>query len=80
MPKGPQGQKRPADVIGNAIMIARIATGEVTEILPGNRRNSGFAGAAARAKNVTEEKRKQIAKSAADARWSNQNETGKSAL
>ena len=28
MPTGPKGQKRPADVIGNAVRIARIATGE----------------------------------------------------
>ena len=28
MPKGPQGQKRPADVIGNAVDVMRIATGE----------------------------------------------------
>jgi hypothetical protein len=25
MPKGPQGQKRPADVIGNAVHVMRIA-------------------------------------------------------
>jgi len=25
MPKGPQGQKRPADVIGNAVRVMRIA-------------------------------------------------------
>jgi hypothetical protein len=31
MPKGPQGQKRKADVIGNAVLIARIATGEVED-------------------------------------------------
>jgi hypothetical protein len=31
MPRGPQGQKRPADVIGAAIMVARLATGEITE-------------------------------------------------
>jgi hypothetical protein len=31
MPKGPKGQKRPADVIGNAVMVAKIATGETTE-------------------------------------------------
>lgn len=31
MPKGPQGQKRPADVIGAAVMVAKIATGEVEE-------------------------------------------------
>ena len=31
MPKGPQGQKRPADVIGNAVHVMRIATGETVE-------------------------------------------------
>jgi len=32
MSKGPQGQKRPADVIGCAIAVAKIATGEVEGI------------------------------------------------
>ncbi len=31
MPKGPKGEKRPADVIGTAIKVARIATGEVED-------------------------------------------------
>lgn len=31
MPKGPKGQKRPADVIGAAVMVAKIATGEIEE-------------------------------------------------
>ncbi|HEV2546713.1 MAG TPA: hypothetical protein VGU20_05205 [Stellaceae bacterium] len=31
MPKGPRGEKRPADVIGNAVKAMRIATGEETE-------------------------------------------------
>ena len=31
MPKGPRGEKRPADVIGAAVMVAKIATGEITE-------------------------------------------------
>lgn len=31
MPKGPRGERRPADVIGNAAHIMRIATGEVEE-------------------------------------------------
>lgn len=31
MPKGPKGEKRPADVIGNAIKVAKIATGEIEE-------------------------------------------------
>ena len=31
MPKGPQGQKRPADAIGLAVMIGKIATGEIED-------------------------------------------------
>lgn len=31
MPKGPTGQKRPGDVIGTAIKVAKIATGEVED-------------------------------------------------
>jgi hypothetical protein len=31
MPKGPQGQKRPADVIRNIVQVMRIATGEAEE-------------------------------------------------
>ena len=31
MTKGPQRQKRLADVIGNALMVAKIATGEAQE-------------------------------------------------
>jgi len=80
MPKGPQGQKRPADAIARAVMVARIATGEIEDVLPSNRRNSGVAGAAARAASVSEERRQQIAKVAAAARWSNENEHGKGAL
>ena len=34
MPTGPKGEKRPADVIGNAIMIAKIATGEIEDTDP----------------------------------------------
>jgi hypothetical protein len=30
MPKGPQGQKRPADVIGNAVHVMRIGDNTVT--------------------------------------------------
>ena len=29
MPRGPKGEKRPADVIGNAVRVMRIATGEI---------------------------------------------------
>jgi hypothetical protein len=31
MPRGPRGEKRPADVIGAAVMVAKIATGEIEE-------------------------------------------------
>ena len=34
MPKGPKGERRPADVIGNAVHIMRIATGEIDEATP----------------------------------------------
>ena len=71
MPKGPQGQKRPADVIGNAVHIARIATGEEqeTELKQPAKRKSGLAGAKARVQHTTPEDRKATAKKAAAARW-----------
>jgi hypothetical protein len=31
VPKGPQGQKRKADVIGKAVLVMKIATGEEQE-------------------------------------------------
>ena len=34
MPKGPQGQRRPADAVGCAVQVARIATGEEEEDTP----------------------------------------------
>ena len=52
MPRGPQGQTRAADVIARAVMVARIATGEVEEILTmSGRVRSGHAGARARTKD-----------------------------
>ena len=32
MPRGPKGEKRPADVIGTAVMVGRIAPGLILEI------------------------------------------------
>jgi hypothetical protein len=70
MPKGPQGQKRPADVIGGAIKVARIATGEEEDIItPNNRRKSGKAGAEARNRALSAKKRTEIAQKASNARW-----------
>jgi hypothetical protein len=72
MPKGPKGEKRPADVIGNAVHVMRIATGEVQEeeaALRSHRVKSGRAGAEARRIKLTPEERKRIATVAAKARW-----------
>ena len=74
MPKGPKGQKRPADVIGNAVHVMRIATGEIAETVIENGKNAaavalGRKGGAARAKSLSAKKRREIAKRAAGARW-----------
>ena len=71
MPKGPQGQKRPADVIGAAIKIAKIATGEIEEKTDGKEyaRKGGLIGGKARAEKLSTAKKKAIAKKAAKARW-----------
>lgn len=71
MPKGPKGQTRPANVVGCAVAVAKLATGEIEEVgyvAPG-RRKSGSAGGAARARRLTKEERSQIARKAASARW-----------
>lgn len=72
MPKGPRGEKRPADAIGAAIMVAKIATGEVEderEELASAAAQLGRKGGKARAANMTPERRAEIAKRAADQRW-----------
>ena len=71
MPTGPQGQKRPADVIGAAVMVARLSVGDETEVIrmSSGRVRSGHAGAAARTAILTEDRRSEIAKKAANARW-----------
>jgi hypothetical protein len=74
MPRGPKGEKRPADVIGNAVHIMRIATGEIEENIPDDGKDPaakalGKKGGAARAKSMTPERRAEIAKKAATKRW-----------
>lgn len=71
LPKGPRGERRPADTIGCAVMVAKIATGEIEEAgkPSSGRARSGKAGAVARAKSLTAEERQAIAKQAAAARW-----------
>ena len=75
MPIGPRGEKRPADVIGNAVTVARIATGEAAEELVDDDKNPaakalGAKGGKARAEKMSEKRRKEIAQEAARARWS----------
>ncbi len=76
MPTGPKGERRPADVIGNAVKVMRIATGDEPEDLgPADdgkdlaAKALGKKGGAARAKSMTAERRAEIAKKAADKRW-----------
>ena len=73
MPKGPQGQKRPADTVANAIRVAQILTGEIEEgeASPAQRRSrkAGARGGPARAQSLTPEQRSEIARVAASARW-----------
>jgi hypothetical protein len=40
MPRGPKGEKRPADAIGNAVMIGRIATGEIEDLTTDDGKNA----------------------------------------
>ena len=68
MPTGPRGQKRPTDVVGCAVMVAKIATGELEEDLPKNR-DIKVKGGKARANGMTPEKRKELARTAAKVRW-----------
>lgn len=67
MPTGPQGQKRPADAIGLAVMIGKIATGEIAD--GPIRKPRGQTGGVARAKSLSAERRIEIASASAGARW-----------
>ena len=73
MPKGPHGQKRPGDVIGSAIMVARIATGDIEDNATApdkaHRSRGGKKGGAARAAALSSAERSEIARKAARARW-----------
>ncbi len=74
MPRGPHGQKRPADVIGNAVKVMRIATGEEEEEYEDDGKDPaakalGAKGGKARAAKLTPEQRSEIARKAAAKRW-----------
>ncbi len=78
MPKGPQGQWRPADPLACAAHVMKIATGEIEETFaPPERSEEERAAARARASKAgkasrasqTPERRREVAAAAADSRW-----------
>lgn len=75
MPKTRKGAKRPADVIGNAVQVMKIATGEIEESPATNDGNDNAAvelwrkGRMARGKAISRARRAEIARRAATARW-----------
>ena len=75
MPTGPKGQKRPADVVSNAVHVMRVLTGEADDDTPVDdgkdpaAKAMGAKGGAARAKAMTPERRSEIAEKAAEKRW-----------
>jgi hypothetical protein len=75
MPKGPRGEKRPADAVARAVHIGRIATGEIEEkkteddAKDPNAQALGSKGGRARMRMLSPERRAEIAKKAAAKRW-----------
>jgi hypothetical protein len=73
MPKTPSGRKRPADVIGNAVHVMKIATGQIEELTEDGKSKAavelGRKGGKARAARLSAVKRSAIARRAAVSRW-----------
>lgn len=74
MPKGPEGQKRPADTVAAAIKTPRILTCEIEEDTDDSGKDKGAQalgrkGGAARRDKLTPERRREIAQKAAAKRW-----------
>lgn len=74
MPRGPKGEKRPGDVIGAAVMVGKIATGEIEDLTTEDGKNAaavalGRMGGKARAEGMSAKRRKEIAQKAAKSRW-----------
>jgi hypothetical protein len=69
MPKGPKGEKRPADVIGAAVKVMRIATGEEEDEKTDDGKDNaavslGRRGGKARAAALSAKRRAEIARAA----------------
>ena len=72
MPRGPKGEKRPADVIGAAVKVMRIATGEEEDDADPVRSAAAELGSRsgkARAKKLSRQQRAEITRAGASARW-----------
>jgi hypothetical protein len=74
MPKGPCGEKRPADVVGAAIKVARISVGDIADDRESDTARSAAAelgrlGGAARARNLSAEQKAEIGRKGAARRW-----------
>ena len=71
MPQGPNGQRHPVDVIGNAVQNTKIATREIEDkaLKQSAKRASDLAGAQACLKETTPQERSEIARLAAENRW-----------
>ena len=72
MSKGPRGERRPADAVARAVMIGKIATGEIEDErdpVSSAAAEMGRRGGKARAENMTPERRAEIARAAAAKRW-----------
>ena len=71
MPKGPKGVRRPADTNSAAVMVGRIATGEIEDKpskAPG-RAAGGKIGGKIRAEKLSPAERAEIARKGAKTRW-----------
>jgi hypothetical protein len=77
MPTGPKGERRPADVIGNAVHVMKVLTGEIEDDIPTPESEGkdpaavalGRKGGKARAAALGKRKRTEIARKAAKSRW-----------
>ena len=80
MARGPRGERRPEDPAAAAVMVVRLAVGEVTEALDENvrtkdpaavalGRRGGLKGGVARRSSLSADERKHIASNAAKRRW-----------
>ena len=81
MPRGPRGEKRPADVVGAAVKVMRIATAEISEDIDqadaGKNQAAvelGRRGGRARAEKLSKKRRAEIARQAAETRWKQRKE------